>query len=141
MSDEEIKSLLTDDEIKQMAKQLKGDDLVATVGMPLKAGDEKASREEVINVLKEIYDPEIPINIYDLGLIYKIELSENGNVYIEMTLTTPTCPIAGEMPTIVATSLAYNDKVGEVTVRIVWEPAWDLTRLSDEAKDILEMIK
>jgi len=130
--------MLSDEEMKKLATSVKNEDLISTVGKPLPEGAPKASKDDIIGILKEIYDPEIPINIYDLGLIYKLEQSSTGDVYIEMTLTAPTCPIAGEMPAIVAASLACNDKIGQVTVKIVWEPAWDLSKLSDDAKEMLE---
>jgi len=130
--------MLSEEEMKKLAMSVKNEDLLATVGTKLPANAPQASMDEIIGILKEIYDPEIPINIYDLGLIYKLEQSADGDVYIEMTLTAPTCPIAGEMPTIVAASLACNDKIGQVTVKIVWEPVWDLSKLSDDAKEILE---
>lgn len=130
--------MLSDEEMKKLAQSVKNEDLVSTVGKPLPDGAPHASKDEIVGILKEIYDPEIPINIYDLGLIYKLEQSAAGDVYIEMTLTAPTCPIAGEMPAIVAASLACNDKIGQVTVKIVWEPAWDLSKLSADAKEMLE---
>lgn len=100
----------------------------------------KAKMYDIIELLKTITDPEIPINIYDMGLIYKIDQKDNGDLYIEMTLTAPTCPIAGVIPQQVADTLAAMEGIGKVEVRLVWEPAWTPDRLSDDAKELMELI-
>ena len=100
---------------------------------------ETATREAVIEALKTVSDPEIMINIWDMGLVYKIEQKENADVYIEMTVTSPMCPVAGVLPQQAAEAVASLEGVGEVEVRIVWEPAWSLANLSDEAKEMFEM--
>ena len=93
----------------------------------------------VVDALKSVHDPEIPVNIYDLGLIYDILLKDGGGVEITMSLTAPGCPVAGEMPGQVAEAVAAAEGVGRVTVDLVWEPAWTRERMSDEAKLALDM--
>ena len=111
-----------------------GEDVVGHAGEPLPEGAPVASEEALIEGLRTVYDPEIPVNIYDLGLIYKLEPGPHGAVSVEMTLTAPGCPVAGEMPQMVADALAAVDGVGEVTVRLVWDPPWTQDRLSEAAK-------
>jgi len=94
------------------------------------------TREEVINVLKEIYDPEIPVNIWDLGLIYGIEI-DDGKINIRMTLTAPGCPLANVLAYNVEEKLKELPGVEEVKVQIVWEPPWSVDRISEEGKKIL----
>jgi FeS assembly SUF system protein len=91
-------------------------------------------REDVIVALKTVYDPEIPVNIYELGLVYGVEVAPSGDVHVEMTLTAPGCPVAGEMPGMVRRAVEPIDGVGDVDVEIVWDPPWDQSRMSDEAK-------
>lgn len=110
----------------------------ARAGEPLTEGA-VADRDAVIGALQTIYDPEIPVNIYDLGLIYDMEIDEQGNVEIDMTLTAPACPVAGEMPQWVADAVADVEGVGEVTVTMVWDPPWSPARMSDDARMILDM--
>jgi len=88
----------------------------------------------VEDALKSVHDPEIPVNIYDLGLIYDIDRRGNGDVYITMSLTAPGCPVAGEMPGQVARAVAAVDSVGEVSVELVWDPPWSPDRMSDDAR-------
>ena len=114
-------------------------DYVAKAGSPLKKGEKTASRDEIIDALKTVSDPEIMINIWDMGLVYKIEQKNNADVYIEMTVTSPMCPVAGVLPQQAADAVASLKGVGEVEVRIVWEPAWSLANLSDEAKEMFEL--
>lgn len=114
-------------------------DYVAKAGTPIKDGVETAGREAIIEALKTVSDPEIMINIWDMGLVYKIEQKANADVYIEMTVTSPMCPVAGVLPQQAADAVASLEGVGEVEVRIVWEPAWSLANLSDEAKEMFEL--
>jgi FeS assembly SUF system protein len=93
----------------------------------------------IIAALKTVYDPEIPSDIYELGLIYKIDIADDRAVAIEMTLTTPNCPSAQELPTMVENAAASVPGVGEVKVNIVWDPPWDPSRMSDEARAVLNM--
>ena len=113
---------------------------MAKAGSPKKQGIETASREAIIEALKTISDPEIMINIWDMGLIYDIRILDNGNVEIDMTVTAPTCPVAGVLPAQAADVVASLEGVGEVEVKIVWEPAWSLANLSDEAKEMFDEV-
>ena len=98
-----------------------------------------ASEDDLIEGLKTVYDPEIPVNIYDLGLIYKVEQGDQGKVAVDMTLTAPGCPVAGTFPGTVAETLAKLEGVGEVSVTLVWEPPWTKDKMSDDARMVLEM--
>ena len=95
--------------------------------------------EAVIAALKDIYDPEIPVNIYDLGLIYGVEVDE-GHVHVNMTLTTPNCPVAETMPTEVELRVGSVPGVGVVDVNLVWDPPWDPGKMTDEARLELGML-
>ena len=94
---------------------------------------------DIVAALKTVYDPEIPADIYELGLIYKIDVDDDRNVAIEMTLTSPGCPVAGEMPTWAENAVASVAGVGQVTVKLTFDPPWDKDRMSDEAKLLLGM--
>ena len=91
-------------------------------------------RERVIAAMRTVYDPEISVNIYDLGLIYRIDLNEQGMADIDMTLTAPGCPVAGILPRQVEDAVRTVDGVSEARVTLVWDPPWDQDRISDEAK-------
>jgi FeS assembly SUF system protein len=95
--------------------------------------------EDIIVALKEIYDPEIPVNIYDLGLIYNVEVNE-GSAVVTMTLTTPHCPVAESMPQEVEIRVESVPGVRDAEVVLVWEPAWDPAKMSDEARLELGML-
>ena len=96
--------------------------------------------DAVIDALKEIYDPEIPVNIYELGLIYGVEVSPDGDVVVAMTLTTPHCPVAESMPGEVELRVGAVPGVRDAEVNLVWEPAWDPAKMSDEARLELGML-
>ncbi|MCY4445784.1 MAG: SUF system Fe-S cluster assembly protein [Rhodobacteraceae bacterium] len=98
----------------------------STVGHPI--------YELVVNACKSVFDPEIPVNIYDLGLIYTIEINSNNDVNIIMTLTAPGCPVAGEMPGWVGEAVNSLDEVHRVDVELVWDPPWGMEMMSDEAR-------
>ena len=100
---------------------------------------QKAKMIDIVEQIRTVSDPEIPINVYDMGLIYKIDQQDNGDLYIEMTLTAPTCPIAGVLPQQVADAVALTEGVGKVEVKLVWEPAWTPDKMTDEAKEMLEL--
>ncbi|MDD3806684.1 MAG: iron-sulfur cluster assembly protein [Candidatus Marinimicrobia bacterium] len=91
-------------------------------------------REEVIKVLKTVYDPEIWVNIYDLGLIYDIDIDENQNLHIKMTLTSPMCPLADSVAQQVKTKLSYIKDIQNVDVELVWEPAWNKDMITNDGK-------
>lgn len=95
--------------------------------------------DQLIEKLKSVYDPEIPVDIYELGLIYKVDVSDERDVLVEMTLTAPGCPVAGEMPGWVEDAIKQIPEVGKVTVELVFDPPWDPSRMSDEAKLQLNM--
>ena len=94
---------------------------------------------EIVAALKTVFDPEIPADIYELGLIYKVDISDERAVDVTMTLTTPNCPAAGELPTQVENAVASVPGVGVVNVNLVWDPAWSPDRMSDEARLVLNM--
>lgn len=96
--------------------------------------------EAVIEALKEIYDPEIPVNIYDLGLVYGVDVTGDGHVVVTMTLTTPHCPVAESMPGEVELRVGSVPGVGVAEVNLVWDPPWDPAKMSDEAKLELGML-
>lgn len=101
--------------------------------------DDSTLAANVIEALREIYDPEIPVNIYDLGLIYKIQI-ENGNAEVDMTLTTPGCPVAQSFPGMVESSIRKVAGVKNAKVELVWDPPWTQDNLSDEARLQLGLI-
>lgn len=121
----------------EIQEQMK--DFVATAGQPKPADEKTASEADVVEALKTVCDPEIMINVYDMGLIYNIEIRDNGDVFIAMTLTAPGCPVAGILPQQVADAVALVEGTGKVEVRIVWEPAWTMERLSDDARAMIEL--
>ncbi len=99
-------------------------------------------KEQIVDFLKAVHDPEIPVNIYDLGLIYRIDLFEDGEQFraeIDMTLTAPGCPVAGTMPGLVQLAASQASGLSEVKVELVWEPAWDRSRMSEAARLELDM--
>ena len=95
--------------------------------------------DEIVSALKTVYDPEIPADIYELGLIYKVDIDDERMVNIDMTLTTPNCPSAAELPQQVENAVAGVPGVREAKVNIVWDPPWDPSRMSDEARTVLNM--
>jgi FeS assembly SUF system protein len=106
----------------------------ANAGEPLKPGAVIATEADVIEALQTVYDPEIPVDVYELGLIYKHDISSKGDVEVEMSLTAPGCPVAGELPGWVAEAVAKIEGIGEVAVSITWEPAWTPALMSEDAK-------
>jgi FeS assembly SUF system protein len=112
----------------------------ATKMPPNIPGDEMARlTDKIVVALKTVYDPEIPADIYELGLIYKVAIDDDRMVRIDMTLTTPNCPSAAEMPGEVECAVAGVSGVREAKVTIVWDPPWDRSRMSDEARTVLDM--
>ena len=115
-------------------------DFTATEGTPVDtAVTPVAVEDQVIAALRTVHDPEIPVNIYDLGLIYDTTIHETGTIEIEMSLTAPGCPVAGEMPGEVARAVAALPGAGEVTVRLVWDPPWTQDLMSEDARLALGM--
>lgn len=111
----------------------------AYAGTVLTEANGPADAVAVEDALKTVHDPEIPVNIFDLGLIYDVNRQSNGDVHITMSLTAPGCPVAGEMPGQVAEAVAAVDGVGKVAVELVWEPAWSPERMSEDAKMALDL--
>jgi len=104
------------------------------------AVDVVALRENVIEVLKSVYDPEIPVNIYELGMIYEVQVNEKGDVHVVMTLTSPACPVAGTLPGEVENKVQNVDGVASGKVELVWEPAWTPEKMTEAAKLQLGMM-
>ena len=98
-----------------------------------------ALRDKVISVLQGIYDPEIPVNIYELGLIYKVNVDDAANVHVLMTLTSPMCPVAESLPPEVEEKVARVEDVAKATVEVTWDPPWEPDMMSDAAKLELDM--
>ena len=98
-----------------------------------------ALTDDLIGALKSVYDPEIPVDVYELGLIYRVDVSDARDVTVDMTLTAPGCPVAEHMPRWVEDAVRSVDGVGDVVVNMVFEPPWDPSRMSDEARVALNM--
>ena len=116
-----------------------GEEVTAQAGDPLAPSSTVASEDAVVTALRTVYDPEIPVDIYELGLIYGLNIGADGDVAVDMTLTAPGCPVAGEMPKWVADAVAGVDGVGTVKVKLVWEPGWSPELMSEDAKLALGM--
>ena len=102
--------------------------------------DLDAFTQKLIGALKTVYDPEIPVDIYELGLIYKVDVADNMDVTVDMTLTAPGCPVAGEMPGMVQSALEGVEGIGKVEVNMTFDPPWTPERMSEEAKLELNMM-
>jgi FeS assembly SUF system protein len=112
---------------------------VAFAGEKLPEGTPPATEEAVIEALKTIYDPEIPVDIYQLGLIYGLKIEETGDIAVTMTLTAPSCPVAGALPQQVADRVSVVPGAGEVKVALVWEPPWTMANMSEDARLALNL--
>jgi FeS assembly SUF system protein len=108
-------------------------------GPELPADEIERLKNELIGAFKTVYDPEIPVDIYELGLIYRIDIDNNRNVEIDMTLTAPGCPVAGDMPGWVENAASSVPGVGQVKVNLVFDPPWDMSRMSEAARLELNM--
>jgi FeS assembly SUF system protein len=95
--------------------------------------------DDIVAALKTVYDPEIPADIYELGLIYRVDIEDDRSVKVDMTLTTPNCPSAQELPQMVESAVASVPGVSGAKVNVVWDPPWDQSRMSDEARLVLNM--
>ncbi|MFD2182169.1 SUF system Fe-S cluster assembly protein [Rhodoplanes azumiensis] len=113
--------------------------VTAPSGSALPADEVRRMTDDIVAALKTVYDPEIPADIYELGLIYRIEINDDRSVAVDMTLTTPNCPSAQELPTMVENAVLTVAGVGPVDVAVVWDPPWDPSRMSDEARVVLNM--
>ena len=116
-----------------------GEEKVFKAGKKLNNASVAIQENTVIDKLKQVFDPEIPVSVYDLGLIYKIDRFNNGNINIEMSLTAPACPVAGELPKEVCEKVSSIVSVGVVTVKLVWDPAWTSEMMSEDAKLLLDV--
>ena len=108
--------------------------ITPTIAGDLPAEEVERITKDLIGALKTVYDPEIPVDIYELGLIYKVDLDDNRNLAIDMTLTAPGCPVAGEMPGWVENAAMSVEGIQNVTVNMVYDPPWDASRMSEEAQ-------
>src|SRR5882672_11854527 len=113
---------------------------VAAPARTLDADELEALRLGIVEALHTVYDPEIPVDIYELGLIYDINIDPAGNVGIKMTLTAPGCPVAGSMPGMVKDAIETVESIGKIDVELVWDPPWDRDRMSETAQLALGMI-
>lgn len=127
---------------EQMIRNAVGDEETEKMLIPpyTEASTEHALWPLVQAALREVYDPEIPVNIYELGLIYKVDIEAGtNNVFIEMTLTSPGCPVAGEMPGMIENAVRGVNDIGDVKVEIIWDPPWDPSKMAETAKLQLNM--
>ena len=99
----------------------------------------KINKEEIINCIKTVEDPEIPVNLYDLGLIYNIEIDDNNNINIDMTLTNPNSPVAGSMPESVGNAIESLENINSINIKLVWQPKWTKDLMSEDAKLALDI--
>ena len=120
-----------------MAEQPNRPDISVRDTLP--SGEIERLTDEIIAALKTVYDPEIPADIYELGLIYRVDIADDRTVAIDMTLTAPACPVAGEMPKWVQDAVEAVPGVQSATVNMVFDPPWDQSRMSDEARMALDM--
>ena len=124
----------------ELTQDLSGTDLLpSTCNGGLSSEEIGRLTDEIVAALKSVYDPEIPADVYELGLIYKIDIGDDRAVTIDMTLTTPNCPSAQELPGMVENAAASVPGVGPVTVNVIWDPPWEPSRMSDEARMVLNM--
>ena len=112
---------------------------INAMGSALSAEELEDFTRKLVSALKTVYDPEIPVDIYELGLIYKVDVADNKDVTVDMTLTAPGCPVAGEMPGMVKSALEGVEGIGEVSVNMTFDPPWSPERMSEEAKLELNM--
>lgn len=134
MVEENKDKIIVDSDVKEI------EDILVVRGKPLSRFRRAIKKKDnIIDALKLVFDPEISVDVYNLGLIYDIEILKNGDVNIVMTLTSPTCPMADEIPVWVADSVASLEGVGVVNVKVVWDPVWDLSKMSEEAKFQMEL--
>ena len=115
--------------------------LLAPAGKSSALPEDEITRltDEIVTALKTVYDPEIPADIYEIGLIYRIDIADNRTVKVDMSLTSPNCPSAQELPIMVENAVSSVPGVKETKVEVVWDPPWDPSRMSDEARLVLNM--
>ncbi|MBL8016079.1 MAG: SUF system Fe-S cluster assembly protein [Ignavibacteria bacterium] len=115
-------------------EEVKPEEVVSVNGEPAAPVDKAELNNAVVEALKSVYDPEIPVNIYELGLVYSVNIDDEANVDIEMTLTSPACPVAGSLPPEVEGKIRSIPGVKSCAVRVVWDPPWGMHLMSEEAK-------
>ena len=131
---------MTDDTIENSPVSEKPPQNAAVTGSPALPQDElNKLTDDVVAALKTVYDPEIPADIYELGLIYRIDIGDDRGVEIDMSLTSPNCPAAQDLPVMVENAVSSVPGVKETKVEVVWDPPWDPSRMSDEARLVLNM--
>jgi FeS assembly SUF system protein len=130
---------MTDDTSLDKPAPAAADAPVEATTSALPADEIARMTDDIVGALKTVYDPEIPADIYELGLIYKIDIGDDRAVNVDMTLTTPNCPSAAELPIMVENAVASVPGVGPVTVNVIWDPPWEPSRMSDEARLVLNM--
>jgi len=110
------------------------EDKLTNITPEISNGEAEELKEAVITALKQVYDPEIPVDIYELGLIYKLQVNKTGHVFVQMTLTSPACPVAGSLPGEVESQIRLVEGVHSVDVELIWDPPWSRERMSEAAK-------
>jgi FeS assembly SUF system protein len=123
---------ITEQESEQVTEQVT--EKPKEIKEPAEKADKAELNNAVVEALKSVYDPEIPVNIYELGLIYSVNIDDSGKVVIEMTLTSPACPVAGTLPPEVEGKVRSIPGVSECVVKVVWDPPWGMNMMSEEAK-------
>jgi FeS assembly SUF system protein len=130
----EMTEKIQDNEEKARAPEAAAEG-VPTTGAP----EHDQLRDDLVAALKTVFDPEIPVDIYELGLIYRLDVDDDRNIEVDMTLTAPGCPVAGDMPSWVENAVSSVPGVGQVKVNLVFDPPWDPSRMSEEARLALNM--
>jgi len=120
--------------IEPVKSEMNAEVSAASAKTKLTPAELEAFTEKLVKALKSVYDPEIPVDIYELGLIYKVDVADNYDTAVDMTLTAPGCPVAGEMPEMVRHALEGIDGIGAVTVNMTFDPPWTPERMSEDAK-------
>lgn len=126
-------------EVHPQPEQAELPSTAATPGSSIQQEELERLSHDIVAALKTVYDPEIPADIYELGLIYRVDVDDDRNVLVEMTLTTPGCPVAGEMPGWVENAVSMVPGINQVTVELTFNPPWDISRMSEEAQIALGM--
>lgn len=134
----QTKSGLHDAAAENVAQDAGNEAALKATGSAIPPEELERLTHDIVGALKSVYDPEIPADIYELGLIYRVDIDDDRNVDIDMTLTAPGCPVAGEMPGWVENAVSLVPGVGNVTVNMVFDPPWDQARMSDEARVALD---
>ncbi len=131
----EMSEKIQENEEKEAVPEAPADEAQAAAPEP----ERDQLKDDLVAALKTVFDPEIPVDIYELGLIYRLHADEERNIEVDMTLTAPGCPVAGDMPGWVENAVASVPGVGQVKVKLVFDPPWDPSRMSDEARLALNM--